>query len=158
MKACPTNALHPTGFEAGFAGIWTPRIVPVIGYCDFNCLSEDAKVGNFCSTVCPTGAIKKLTPREHRTVPRGTAYFRTDKCIPYVERVNCSVCSEHCPVPSKAIRNEEIEVVDFYSGEKRKILRPYVVNFHCIGCGQCENVCPLKGEKGIRVEPPRAAV
>jgi MauM/NapG family ferredoxin protein len=158
MKACPTNALHPTGFEAGFAGLWTPRIVPVLGYCDYNCLSEDAKVGNFCSTVCPTGAIKKLTPQEHRTVPRGTAYFRTDKCIPYVERVNCGVCSEHCPIPGKAIRNEEVEVVDFYSKEKRTLLRPYVVNFHCIGCGQCENVCPLKGEKGIRVEPPRSAV
>ncbi len=158
MKACPQNALHPTGFQAGLAGLWTPRIVPVLGYCDYNCLSEEAKVGNFCSTVCPTGAIKRLTPPEHKAAKRGTAYFRTDRCIPYVERTECSVCVEHCPVPQKALKNELVEVVDFATGERKTIQRPWVDKHLCIGCGQCEFVCPLKGEKGIRVEPLRSEV
>jgi MauM/NapG family ferredoxin protein len=156
MKACPQNALHPTGFQAGLEGLWTPRIVPVLGYCDFNCLAEDAAVGNFCSTVCPTGAIRRLTPAEHRAVKRGTAYFRTDRCIPYVERTECSVCVEHCPVPKKALKNEIVEVVDLQTGQTRHIQRPWVDKHLCIGCGQCEFVCPLKGEKGIRVEPVRS--
>ena len=158
MKACPQNALHPAGFQAGLAGVWTPRIVPVIGYCDYNCLTGDQPVGNFCATVCPTGAIKKLSPEEKHKTRLGTAYFRTDKCIPYVERLTCSVCAEHCPVPEKAIKDEEIEVKDFKTGVIRKILRPYVDTALCIGCGQCENVCPLRGEKGIRVERVRSVV
>jgi len=158
MKACPQNALHPTGFEEGLAGVWTPKVVPALGYCDYNCLSDGEAVGNFCATVCPTGAIKRLTPRQKHETRLGTAYFRTDKCIPYVERTQCSVCVEHCPVPEKALKNEIVEVVDLNTGQVKELERPYVDKTLCIGCGQCENVCPLKGEKGIRVEAVRSLV
>jgi MauM/NapG family ferredoxin protein len=158
MKACPQNALHPAGFQAGLAGLWTPRIVPVLGYCDYNCISDEQPAGNFCSTVCPTGAISRLSPQQKHATPLGTAYFRIDRCIPYVERTNCSVCVEHCPVPQKALKNEIIEVRDLQTGEMKRLQRPYVDKTLCIGCGQCENVCPLKGPKGIRVEPLRSPI
>lgn len=158
MKACPTNALHPAGFEAGLAGVWTPKIVPVIGYCDYNCIPDGEPVGNFCAAVCPTGAIRKLTPRQKHDTHLGTAYLRTDKCIPYVERTDCSVCVEHCPVPEKALKDESVDVIDLKTGQPKKLLRPYVDKVLCVGCGQCENVCPLKGEKGIRVEPVRSLI
>jgi len=34
----------------------------------------------------------------------------------------------------------------------RRLARPYVLRDRCIGCGTCENVCPLEGASGIRVE------
>jgi len=34
----------------------------------------------------------------------------------------------------------------------RRLARPYVLRDRCIGCGTCENVCPLDGRSGIRVE------
>ena len=39
------------------------------------------------------------------------------------------------------------------SGKVRtvKVLRPYVNPERCIGCGVCENHCPVQGKRGIRV-------
>jgi polyferredoxin len=34
----------------------------------------------------------------------------------------------------------------------RTLARPYVLRDRCIGCGTCENVCPLDGKSGVRVE------
>src|SRR5678809_1164218 len=53
MKVCPNNALHPAFFEAGVEGLWTPILIPRIGYCEFSCV--------LCGQVCPTGAIQKIT-------------------------------------------------------------------------------------------------
>jgi polyferredoxin len=46
MKVCPTGGLQPTLTEAGLEGLWTPMLVPRIGYCDYMC--------NLCGNVCPT--------------------------------------------------------------------------------------------------------
>ena len=56
MKVCPNNALHPTLEEAGLEGLWSPTLVPRIGYCEPSCV--------LCSEVCPTGAIWQITPKE----------------------------------------------------------------------------------------------
>jgi polyferredoxin len=56
MKVCPNNALHPALFEGGVEGLWTPVLVPRIGYCEPNCV--------LCSQVCPTGAIWEITVAE----------------------------------------------------------------------------------------------
>ena len=56
MKVCPNTALHPTLEEAGIEGLWSPTLVPRIGYCEPSCV--------LCSEVCPTGAIWQITPKE----------------------------------------------------------------------------------------------
>jgi polyferredoxin len=56
MKVCPTNALHPATLEGGVESLWTPVLVPRIGYCEPNCV--------LCSQVCPTGAIWEITVAE----------------------------------------------------------------------------------------------
>ena len=71
MKVCPTNGLQPTLFEAGLEGIGTPKLVPALGYCDYEC--------NACSQVCPTGAIRSLTLEEKKEAKIGTAYFNKNK-------------------------------------------------------------------------------
>ncbi|MFA6033643.1 MAG: 4Fe-4S binding protein, partial [Myxococcota bacterium] len=35
MKVCPTGGLQPAFMEAGLEGLWTPRLVPVVGACEY---------------------------------------------------------------------------------------------------------------------------
>ena len=55
MKVCPNNALQPALTEAGLEGLWTPVLVPRLGYCETSCV--------LCSQVCPTGAIWEITAK-----------------------------------------------------------------------------------------------
>jgi formate hydrogenlyase subunit 6/NADH:ubiquinone oxidoreductase subunit I len=60
------------------------------------------------------------------------------------------VCEEACPLPDKAIKVEEVQVVNTFGAEVT-LQRPHVVRELCIGCGVCENRCPLDGEAAVRV-------
>jgi formate hydrogenlyase subunit 6/NADH:ubiquinone oxidoreductase subunit I len=55
-----------------------------------------------------------------------------------------------CPLPEKAISLEK-RIVPVQDGEDREVLLPIVDRGRCIGCGVCENKCPLSGEAAIRV-------
>ncbi len=142
MKVCLTNGLHPTLTEAGLEGLWTPVLVPRLGYCEYNC--------NLCSQVCPTGAIRKITVEEKKKIKIGLAFIDKNRCIPYTFGKNCIVCEEHCPVPDKAIKfhTEKITGAD---GEEITLKKPYVIPELCIGCGICENKCPVSDIPAIRV-------
>jgi len=142
MKVCIGNALHPTLFEAGMTGMFSPVLIPRVGYCEYNC--------TLCGQVCPTGAIQMLSLEDKRQWVIGTAVFDTTRCLPY-RGVNCMVCEEHCPVPDKAIRFREV-VMDDPSGHPVTVKQPFVVTEKCIGCGICENKCPLPGPSAIRVD------
>lgn len=142
MKVCPTGGLHPTLFEAGLDGLFTPRLVPRIGYCDYEC--------NACGQVCPTAAIRPLPLAEKKAVRLGLAAFDVGRCLPYAYGRNCMVCEEHCPVPDKAIYFAPVTVTG-RDGVPTELLRPHVDPAHCTGCGICENVCPFKDQPAIRV-------
>ncbi|MGQ9843182.1 MAG: 4Fe-4S dicluster domain-containing protein [Spirochaetota bacterium] len=134
MNVCPTNALHPSIVEASFYGMFTPRLIPRIGYCDFTCTR--------CGDVCPTGAIQKLSLNQKQKSIIGTAYIIKDICIPWSESRNCIVCEEVCPVEKKAITLEK-KVVKNKDGMYVEVLLPIVHEDRCIGCGICENRCPV---------------
>ena len=151
MRVCKTNGLHPVVFESRLSDVWTPTLVPRLGYCDYEC--------TLCGKVCPSGAIKKLNKEEKQTVVIGKAVIDHNRCIPWVgfsnlpslksewKDVNCAVCEEVCPIPIKAIR------FDPYIVDKDKgIRRVYVDEDICIGCGFCEKVCPVTGAAAIKVE------
>jgi polyferredoxin len=142
MQICPTGGLQPTLTEAGLAGLWTPRLVPQIGYCDYEC--------NRCGEVCPTQAIARLPLAQKQAVRIGLAYIDTNRCIPYALGRECAVCEEHCPVPHKAIYFVETEVVT-PGGQRQTVKQPRVDAEHCTGCGTCENVCPFRDRPAIRV-------
>lgn len=142
MKICPTSALQPALGEAGLEGLWTPVMIPRVGYCDYGC--------NACGQVCPSGAIPLLDLAEKRQQVIGKASVNLNRCLPWASSTPCIVCEEMCPMPEKAIRLEKVTSVNEF-GEEIELLQPHVLRELCIGCGICENHCPLEGEAGIRV-------
>ncbi len=142
MRVCTKNALHPSVTQAGLEGLWSPLLIPRIGYCEHYC--------NLCSQVCPTGAIKRLSLPEKMIWKIGLAEFDHKRCLPWSKNINCSVCEEACPLPKKAIELHPKEIINA-NGEKEIIQYPVVLENLCIGCGICENKCPLEGDSAIRV-------
>jgi ferredoxin len=143
MKVCITNGIQPVLWEAGLEGIYTPRLVPRLGYCSYSC--------NLCGQVCPTGAIPHLPLKVKQSTNLGTAFINRARCIPYTEGADCLVCEEHCPVSPKAIIFVEQEVVNL-EGERERIKLPVINADRCNGCGHCEHVCPVGGDAAVRVK------
>lgn len=142
MKACPTNGLQPVMTEAGPEGLWTPKLVPKIGYCEYYC--------SLCSQVCPTGAIKELTIEEKIKVRIGTAWINKNRCIPYFLGRPCIVCEEHCPTSPKAIKFVMVET-KLPDGTVATQKAPVIDLELCIGCGICENKCPVVDDPAVYV-------
>lgn len=143
FKVCPTGGLQPVWWEAGLDGLYTSRLVPRLGYCEYNC--------NLCSQVCPTGAIPSLPLDLKQASKIGTAFINQSRCIPYTEGRDCLVCEEHCPTAPKAIFFRQAEVIGS-NGTKTTVKLPWVDADQCIGCGTCENKCPVGGDAAIRVK------
>jgi ferredoxin len=154
MKACPNNALHPTLEQAGIEGLWSPMLVPRIGYCEPSCVQ--------CSEVCPTGAIWQITPKEKgwvvgvgaqqqsQPIRLGTAFYDRGRCLPWAMATECIVCEEWCPVSPKAIYVQEAQVV-VSSGNNKTLKQPRVDPSRCVGCGACEYACPLQEHPAVYV-------
>ncbi len=158
MKVCPNNALHPAFFEAGVEGIWTPILIPRIGYCEHSCV--------LCGQVCPTGAIQKITEEQklgvgQKAISIGTAFYDLGRCLPWAMSTPCIVCEEFCPTSPKAIWVEEatvpkrLPIAPEGGGEPAmesvKVQRPHVDPSLCIGCGACEKVCPVQDKPAVYV-------
>lgn len=158
MKVCPNNALHPAFFEAGVEGIWTPILIPRIGYCEHSCV--------LCGQVCPTGAIQKITEEQklglgQKPVSIGTAFYDQGRCLPWAMATPCIVCEEFCPTSPKAIWVEEVTIprrlpIAQENGKEPEmstvhVQRPHVDPSLCIGCGACEKVCPVQDKPAVYV-------
>ncbi|MFQ5952195.1 MAG: 4Fe-4S dicluster domain-containing protein [Candidatus Omnitrophota bacterium] len=142
MKVCPTNGLQPVMLQAGLEAIWTPHLVPEIGQCEYYC--------TLCGNVCPTGAITKVTPKQKLSVKLGIAKVDRPICIAWEDKQECLVCEEHCPVAGKAIK----VVTENFRG--RIVKKPVVDPKLCVGCGICQNKCPVRPIRAIRVSPQGA--
>jgi MauM/NapG family ferredoxin protein len=142
MKVCITNGLQPTFLEAGIEGVWSPVLVPRIGYCEYRC--------TLCGQVCPTGAIKRLELPEKERVKIGLAMIDKGRCLPYAHATPCIVCQEVCPIPKKAIWLEKVKVMN-RNGNEINLNQPHVDLELCIGCGLCEAKCPLLSQPAIYV-------
>jgi len=152
MKVCPNNALQPALNEAGLEGLWTPIVVPRVGYCETSCV--------LCSQVCPTGAIWEITAKEKgwsvdlnsgtKPVRLGTAFYDRGRCLPWAMATDCIVCEEWCPTSPKAIYFRPAEVFDAM-GNPKQVKQPYVDPTHCVGCGACEHACPVQDRPAVYV-------
>jgi ferredoxin len=140
IKVCPNNSLQPTLEQAGLEGLWTPTLVPRIGYCEPSCV--------LCSEACPTGAIWQITPQQKgwvagtqqpHPVRLGTAFYDRGRCLPWAEATDCIVCEEWCP-----------DVIDS-AGNTKRLKQPRVDPSRCVGCGACEYACPLQEHPAVYV-------
>ncbi|MCX7725238.1 MAG: 4Fe-4S binding protein [Chitinispirillaceae bacterium] len=127
IKACPTNTLQPCVFSDGFNRIYTPKVVPRIAGCEEKC--------HLCGYVCPTGAIRKLPYEEKRFAKIGTAVIDRHRCLAWAQNKECLVCDEVCPYNAISAY-----IVDTTKG---KFKVPVVDEDLCLGCGMCEQHCPI---------------
>jgi len=142
MKVCYTSGLQPTLLEYGVDNLFTPRMINTLGFCGYEC--------NDCGKVCPTGAIAFMPLEKKRGAIMGIAKIDNQICWPWAEKKPCITCEEMCPIPQKAIEFEE-RPVTFDDGTTDLIKLPHVVKENCTGCGICENHCPVRPIRAIRV-------
>jgi NAD-dependent dihydropyrimidine dehydrogenase PreA subunit len=145
MRACPTHGLQPAFDQAGLEGLWTPLLVPRLGYCDYSCAA--------CGQACPVQAIPPLGLPDKRAHVIGKAYLDQNRCIAWADHRDCIVCEEMCPLPEKAVYLEKRDFAQ-PDGSAVTVQVPHVDRGKCIGCGICEFKCPLNGEAAIRVYVP----
>lgn len=162
LKACPTNFLQPALLEGRLEGLWTPVGDAAFGFCEFECA--------LCGHACPTAAIAPLTLAEKKETKIATAFVDRSRCIPWIFDRECSVCEEHCPTTPKAItfhqggggqgeggggrgrgRGRLMEEGEAGASEGERIKRPIVDPDLCIGCGICQNKCPVMDLAAIRI-------
>jgi len=146
VRICESNGgcLQPDYIRTNLTDLWLPAANMREGYCEYNC--------NLCGEICPTDAIMSLDLEVKKKTPLGLAHFDHNLCIPYARHEDCIVCEEHCPTPDKAIKFD-VKDYELADGTTRMVKYPYVVKDLCIGCGICENKCPLVGAPGIFVTP-----
>lgn len=108
---------------------------PYMSYADGYCRPEC----NTCSTLCPAGAILPLEKFEKLNISIGIASVDYDSCL--ASGGVCSGnCARHCPVGA-------IRMVENTDG----VHIPVVNEERCIGCGACENLCPVRPLSAITV-------
>ena len=133
VTVCPSDVLRPS---KGLDHFMQPELSFERGYCRPECVR--------CAEVCPTGAIRKITPEEKTAWKIGTAQVDLDRCVVLRDGVSCGNCARHCPVGA-------IEMVPSDPADRRSPRIPAVVAQTCIGCGACENLCPSRPLSAITV-------
>lgn len=148
FKVCPGPVLHPAGLEHGLDSLWTPVAHPEHAGCHQDC--------NFCTQVCPTGAIQPLDILVKRKTHMGLAKINTETCLPYREdnkRNYCDLCVVECQRAGyNAIHFQELRIEldppppeGLFSQDQldamSRIQAPVVDADACVGCGICEYIC-----------------
>lgn len=124
MLVCPAKCLKPVTIEQGIAEWGSPQIIPRQAGC-IMCMN--------CSKVCPSAAIVKV---KDSAVKIGTAMIDKSRCLVWGQSKDCLVCMEYCPFGA------------IYVDSKN---RPVVNEDLCMGCGLCEQSCPVEGKSAINV-------
>jgi len=169
LKVCPGPVLQPAGWEYGLEALWTPRAVFSHAGCHPEC--------NFCTQVCPTGAIQPLDLAQKRRCQIGLAILDTSLCLPHRGERDCQLCFDECNAAGyRAIEMRPIQLATgtvpegMFSPEQieqmSRILAPFVKADACVGCGLCEYRChaawvsrqPLLPQSAVMIQPVTAIV
>jgi len=147
---CPGPAIAMAGLEAGLAAYGTPVLVPERAGCSPDC--------NNCGRVCPTGAIRHLSPDEKNIFVIGIARYCKELCLPLREDENCLVCYDICNrAGHKAIELEDriVYLDDSFDAPRTVLKIPRVNPSKCTGCGLCVMACMEKNvrERGVLPRP-----
>ena len=130
VSECPNQVLRPS---KSIETLLQPEMGFELGYCRPECTR--------CSEVCPAGAIIKISPIEKSSIRIGHAIWVRENCLtPQGEK--CGLCARNCPAGAILMIDDSI------SGYKI----PSVIESRCIGCGKCENLCPVRPFSAIYIE------
>jgi len=165
IQVCPGPVLHPAGLDAGLEALWTPVVVPTRAACHPDC--------NFCTQVCPTGAIQPLSRERKRRFKIGVAKIDTSLCLPHRGERDCRLCCDECTAAGYnaiEMRRIKLDIGEIEDGTfsdleleaMSSIQAPHVLADACVGCGLCEYRChsrwvtndKLLRRSAIRVYPP----
>ncbi|HWL93672.1 MAG TPA: 4Fe-4S dicluster domain-containing protein [Phycisphaerae bacterium] len=92
-----------------------------------------------CMKVCPSGALKLV---DRLAIRVGIAVVDHSICV-RSSGENCTICVDVCPLGKQAIgvsANGQIDVID-----------PSCTGAGCTGCGLCQERCPTRPVRAIRV-------
>jgi NAD-dependent dihydropyrimidine dehydrogenase PreA subunit len=141
--------------------LWTPVAHFTHSGCHQDC--------NFCTQVCPTGAITPLTIAQKRRALMGLAAIDPALCLPHRGERDCKLCFDECeaagyhaiemrpiqlpsgPVPEGTFSPEEVEAMS-------RISAPFIQADACVGCGLCEYRCHAVNVRQQRLIPRSAVV
>ncbi len=129
VEACPANAIFASVALGDDALSGTPVIDPNRAACVV-CDGLD------CMHVCPSGALK-LVPQAS-AIRMGLAIVDKEACV-RSQGEDCTICTDQCPMGESALRVSRVGP-------------PIVVDGGCVGCGVCQNRCPVT-PKAIVVRP-----
>ena len=119
VQACPYGTIKTASLLDGVTVMGTPVIYARDRPC-YLCMKWPP--------VWPSGALKRGL-KEKEQVRMGTAVIAKKECLAWQETL-CRSCFDDCPLIGEAI------IMD-------NELRPVVDDKKCVGCGICENVCPV---------------
>lgn len=134
VSNCPNGVLRPS---SDLLTLMQPLMSYERGYCRPECVR--------CSEVCPAGAIRPITKEEKSSTQIGHAVWIKKNCLPVTDGVSCGNCARHCPTGA-------IEMVPMDENDEESPMIPAVNEARCIGCGACENLCPVRPFSAIYVE------
>ena len=130
VSVCPNQVLRPL-----------KATKPVMHYDRGYCRPECVK----CSEVCPTGAINKITREEKSATQIGYAVWESSLCIVNTDKVTCDSCTRHCIAAA-------ITLIPQNPDDPASLKIPMIDTNRCIGCGACEQLCPVRPQSAIWVE------
>lgn len=134
ISACPNHVLSPSLSIDTF-------MQPVMSFEEGACRPECTE----CSRVCPTGAIRAVDVAEKSSIQIGYATVTLATCLAATGREQCGTCARRCP-------SGAIVMTPIKAGDEEGPRMPVVNRSMCIGCGECEYICPVSPLSAIHVE------
>jgi len=150
MKVCPITRCTPHFFEAGIEGMWTPILIPRIGYCEYSCGVVRPSLSDWSYS---KGSPKRRNWGLAKANFNWHAMYDQGRCLPWAMATLVSCVKSSVRTSPKAIWVEEVTVPkrdDRYQGKGEqaamttvKLQRPHVDPSLCIGCGAARRLGPL---------------
>ncbi len=134
VSKCPNDVLRPS---TDLMHLMQPVMSFEKGACRVECTA--------CSSVCPTGAIQKISKEDKTAIQIGHAVWVKQNCVVVTDEHQCGNCARHCP-------SGAITMIPLHPDKDDTLMVPAVNENRCIGCGMCEYVCPSRPFAAIYVE------